>query len=559
MATLNALKQALRQKAATTALISTQPSSESQYDAGFNILSQGSGKQIYEDFIVPQLSLLLASLLQSRVCISVLEIGPGPESVVGRLPAHQRQRIRKYAAFEPNGVFATRLQRSLASENDPQLPCLESPPHVSQTRFDLNSNTGLGGSIDNSGGVEKYDLVLFCHSMYGMEPKRGFVEHALQMLVGKPGDSMVVVFHRDGTLQLDGLVCHRTASHPTGTICVADDDDTLDVFARFIAGPVSQDLAADKTVAAEWRKTCRTLGRYEDQYPSRLFFSSPELMVAFTQHATALPELLAKVPVLDGHSRVKNREARNHLSASIIRPESIQQVRQCVDWALKHGAGLTIIGGSHSGQCVWPNVVAVDMSAFDQVDVLTSAEGSLVVVGGGCKSGDIVRKTMAAGLTVPLGSRPGVGAGLWLQGGIGHLARQRGLACDAIVGAVVVSVASGEVVIVGHVPTHHRPAGALEVEAGGDLLWALRGAGNNFGIVISVTLKDCAAPRYTVRNWIIPLSDNDEGRLKLNEFDKLIARQLPTHCSADAYLYCEEEKLYLGVMMFESTTGKSNL
>ncbi len=95
MATLNALKQALRQKATTTAAIPTQPLSESQYDAGFNILLQGSAKQIYEEFIVPQLSLLLATLLQSRVCISVLEIGPGPESVLGRLPAHQRQRIKK--------------------------------------------------------------------------------------------------------------------------------------------------------------------------------------------------------------------------------------------------------------------------------------------------------------------------------------------------------------------------------------------------------------------------------------------------------------------------------
>lgn len=44
----------------------------------------------------------------------------------------------------------------------------------------------------------------------------------------------------------------------------------------------------------------------------------------------------------------------------------------------------------------------------------------LVVVEGGCKAGDIIRKTQEAGLTVPLGVRLSVGAGLWLQGGIGH-------------------------------------------------------------------------------------------------------------------------------------------
>ena len=38
-----------------------------------------------------------------------------------------------------------------------------------------------------------------------------------------------------------------------------------------------------------------------------------------------------------------------------------------------------------------------------------------VVAEAGCKTGDIVRETMAAGLTVPLGARPSVGAGLWLQ------------------------------------------------------------------------------------------------------------------------------------------------
>ena len=96
---------------------------------------------------------------------------------------------------------------------------------------------------------------------------------------------------------------------------------------------------------------------------------------------------------------------------------------------------------------------------------------------------------MAAGLIVPLGSRPSVGAGLWLQGGIGHLARRHRLACDAIIGAVVVSVASGEVLCVGRVPSQHQPAGAVHPDNEDDILWAIKGAGTNFGIVISAALQ----------------------------------------------------------------------
>lgn len=166
---------------------------------------------------------------------------------------------------------------------------------------------------------------------------------------------------------------------------------------------------------------------------------------------------------------------------------------------------------------------------------------------------------MAAGLTVPLGARPSVGAGLWLQGGIGHLARLHGLACDPIVGAVIVSVESSQILCIGYVPSQHCPAGAVRVENEPDLLWAIKGAGTNFGIVVSVTFKSYAAPTYLTRNWVVPLSDNLEARLRLSQFDKLIARKLNWNCSADAYLYWDAGQLHLGVTTFESSmTGPTS-
>jgi hypothetical protein len=397
-----------------------------------------------------------------------------------------------------------------------------------------------------------------------LQPKCKFVERALGKLEKVKG-GMVVVFYRDGALHLDGLVCHQTTSFPMGVVRVEDDDEVLDCFSPFIAGFVMQDLDVDKAVRADWRTVCRALGRREETHPRHLTFSSPEIMVAYTQSATTLPELTVQVPSSKNRI-IKNRQARLHSPASIVRPKEIQHIQRCIQWALKHRATLTVVGGSHSSHCVQPNVVAVDMSAFHQIHILTgeansgdsnSVCGSLVVAEAGCTTGDIITKTMAAGVTVPLGSRPSVGAGLWLQGGIGHLARLHGLACDAIVGAVVVSVVSSQILCVGYVPSQHLPVGAIRPGNENDILWAIKGAGTNCGIVVSVTFKAHTAPTYLVRNWIVPLSDRLEARAKICEFDKLVARRLHRNCSADAYLYWDAGQLRLGVTMFESSTNSS--
>ncbi|RFU77539.1 adenine phosphoribosyltransferase [Trichoderma arundinaceum] len=437
MATLDTLKQTLRQTAGATASLATQPLSQSQYRAGFDVLVQGSGWITYQDFIIPQLSSLLERLFNSRVHISVLEIGPDPKSVLGYLPYHVRCKITRYVAFEPNDLFAVRLDEWFHPNSGIgyPLPCLECRPDIHRIPFapdNDNTNTRSGTSIGTSDD-EKFDAVLFCHSMYGMKPKRRFIEHALTLLDEDPEGGIVVVFHRDGDLNFDGL-----------------------------------------------------------------------------------------------------------------------------------NVGLTVISGSHSGQCLWPNVISIDMSAFDQVHMVTGETGggelnfdstALVIAEAGCNTGDIVRKTMVAGVTVPLGARPSVGSGLWLQGGVGHLARLHGLACDAIVGAVMISVASGQVLYVGRVPSKYRPAGAVQSEIETDLLWALKGAGTNFGIVVSVVFETHAARKYLVRNWSIPLKDDHDTRLKLRDFDQC-AKTLPRDSSADAYLFSNNSQMRLGVTVIESTTTK---
>lgn len=116
--------------------------------------------------------------------------------------------------------------------------------------------------------------------MYGMKPKRRFIEHALKLLDEHSEDGIVVVFHRDGDLNFDGLVCHHTASFPTGIVRIATNDETLDRFTSFIAGFTIQDVKMDEVIRGEWRKLCHVLGRREEAYPDHLLFSSPDISVA---------------------------------------------------------------------------------------------------------------------------------------------------------------------------------------------------------------------------------------------------------------------------------------
>jgi hypothetical protein len=550
MATLSSLKDALTCTGAEARPTSTAARllTEGEYNAGFDLLMRGSGSQIYENFIVPELLKLFEPLIKSRNHVSVLEIGPGPRSVLAHLPAHVKLNFKRYTAYEPNSESAASLLSTFDtnSETEPDLPGLAHAPIIHQEPFLEHEN--------DERDVERYDVVLFCHSMYGMKPKRKFVERALGMLGPHPGCT-VAIFHREGSLHLEGLVCHRVASFPDGAVRVKNNDEALDTFASFITGYAVKDEGRNTR-----RKICRDLGSYHEDESSYLFFSAPELMATFTQHATTLPALTAKVPVAEPYMRIKNREARDRRPAAIVRPTSFNQIQECVRWALEYGHSLTVLGGGHGGQCLWYNIVAVDMSAFSELQIIGKSEdiedqsaGSheLVVVGAGCKTGDIIRECMTAGLTVPLGSRPSVGSGLWLQGGIGHLSRKYGLVSDNIVGAVVVSVDFGDIVLVGRVPQQHQPKGAMRHANEAELLWAIKGAGTNFGIIVSVVFKAHVATMVFTQDWIVPLGDHEYARHKLQEFGQLASTQFDHDCSADAYLYAEDGEIRLGITTFQ--------
>ncbi|QPC70887.1 hypothetical protein HYE68_001639 [Fusarium pseudograminearum] len=551
MATLDALHIAFQQQIPSEA--STKALSDDEYQQGFDLFLHHNGWSNYRDFVIPKLSQLLHSQFDSRKEVSVLEVGPGPKSVFGYLPNFMRQKITSYTAYEPNRLFAEKLEAWLHPSED-------SPPFPSLCTSSINIEAFTQETVVH----EKQHVILFCHSLYDVSSKDQVVRHALGMLSREPDDGILVVCHRDTAPFLNDLVCQRSAIFPDGTVRIKDSNDTIDRFASFVAGCSIQPDKMRNATHDDWRNVCRNLAYHENNHPDTLTFASPEVIMTFTRNSTALPELTAVVPPASKDYKVKNREAQSHAPAAVVRPTEVGQVQRCVTWALRHRFCLTIVSGGHSGHCRWRNVVSVDMGAFDQVHIVRSAGGSkeghpLVVAGSGCKTGDIIQAALSEGLTVPLGARPSVGSGLWLQGGIGHLLRAHGLACDAIVGAVLVSVESGQALCVGEVPYEHQPIGSARPNNEDDLLWSLKGAGNNFGIIISVTFKAYPARSFSVKDWSIELKDEGHAKYILQKFASALAHPLDRESSVDAYLYYVNAQLMLGVTLFQSmetTTGK---
>jgi FAD/FMN-containing dehydrogenase len=156
--------------------------------------------------------------------------------------------------------------------------------------------------------------------------------------------------------------------------------------------------------------------------------------------------------------------------ALIARCAHSQDVAACVRFAREHDLLISVRGGGHNycGMSVSDGGMMIDLSTMRAVSVDPAA--SIARAAAGLRLGDLDAATAAHGLATTLGVNTDTGiSGLTLGGGYGWLAGRFGLACDNLVGAEVVT------------------ADGLRIEVteteNPDLLWGLRGAGANLGIV----------------------------------------------------------------------------
>ena len=187
--------------------------------------------------------------------------------------------------------------------------------------------------------------------------------------------------------------------------------------------------------------------------------------------------------------------------ALIVRPTGAADVRDAVTYARTSGLPLVVRCGGHSvaGTSASEGGVLIDLSSLKGVQV--DPRRGTAVAQAGVLWGEYDRETQLRGLATPGGrvTTTGVG-GFALGGGYGWLSRKYGLTCDNLVSADIVT-ADGRLL---HVSEDEHP----------DLLWGLRGAGANFGVVTAYELRLHEIPPLIMAGMLVVPNHDAEQLLR---------------------------------------------
>ena len=192
--------------------------------------------------------------------------------------------------------------------------------------------------------------------------------------------------------------------------------------------------------------------------------------------------------------------------ALVARCAHADDVLHAVEFARRHGLEVAVRGGGHSPMG-WgtSNGLVIDLAGMNRVAIDPAKRTGRIDAG--VLSGEVMRMAGRYGLAPVLGQCPGVGAaGVTLGGGLGWLSGLHGAACDNLLSARMVT-ADGRIL-------------SVDAERNPDLLWALRGAGANFGVTTSFDCRLHSVGPVTSGDIYYPVR---EARPVLRFFRNLMA------------------------------------
>jgi FAD/FMN-containing dehydrogenase len=160
-----------------------------------------------------------------------------------------------------------------------------------------------------------------------------------------------------------------------------------------------------------------------------------------------------------------------------VSPATEEDVAQAVRIARENNVNFLATGGRHGYTSTYGrlrNGLAIDLRQISTVEV--DAEAATMTIGGGTRARAMLSAVSEAGFELPIGgcSCPGM-VGVTIAGGITNWVGTRGMILDSLLHVRMVT-ATGEIVT------------ASETE-NADLFWGLRGAAQNFGIIVSATYQ----------------------------------------------------------------------
>ncbi|HIZ36553.1 MAG TPA: LLM class flavin-dependent oxidoreductase [Candidatus Ruania gallistercoris] len=271
-----------------------------------------------------------------------------------------------------------------------------------------------------------------------------------------------------------------------GTFILAGDDpSTIQVFGEEIAPAVREAVVAERrsrgTTAAHTRRGRAAL---ELRRPGIDYEAVPASLAA-----------TAVEPGDRGYATVRHNYLRSGSPGLVLLPRSTAEVVEALGYARAQDVPLGVRSGGHgiSGRSTNDGGIVLDLRALDEVRLLDAGQRR-VRLGAGATWEKVARTLTEHELAISSGDYGGVGVGgLATTGGVGLLGRQYGLTIDHVLAADVV-LADGSVV-------------RASAEENPDLLWALRGAGGNFGVVTAVEVAAMPLRRVVFSQMVFDATD----------------------------------------------------
>jgi FAD/FMN-containing dehydrogenase len=246
-------------------------------------------------------------------------------------------------------------------------------------------------------------------------------------------------------------------------IHASDDPAALQQFAEEVAPALREAAARERGGAGGGGATVRTSTVRAKRRPGIDYDSVPGNLAAG-----------AVEPGDAAYSRVRSTYMRGGSPGLVLRVKDVADVADALAFAREQpGVPLALRSGGHgvSGRSTNDGGIVIDLSSLNAIEVLDE-ETRRVRMGPGARWVDVAKALAPHGWALSSGDYGGVGVGgLATAGGIGWLVREHGLTIDHLRAADVV-LADGSTV-------------RASAEENPDLFWAIRGAGANFGIVVS--------------------------------------------------------------------------